>query len=73
MAETVLIQYDHITLQNRWPDTEREVSQVPRIGESVSLFGRTYVVHDVHWWDNPEPGRPAARVVLRIARRPRDA
>ena len=62
-----LIQYDHISLQDRWPETEVDVSEVPRVGETVAVFEQSWVVWNVHWWDSPEPGHPVARVSLRPA------
>jgi len=62
----VLIDYDHISLRNEFPKTRQEVPVVPRVGESVGVLGKTFVVYAVHWWEQPiEPGEPAARVVLR--------
>jgi hypothetical protein len=64
---SVLAEYDHLDFRDR-PAAEhwREVPEVPRVGETVTVFGKVYVVYNVHWWEQPvTDGDPAVRVVLR--------
>lgn len=36
------------------------------MGESVTVLGEVYVVHNVHWWEQPvTDDGPEVRIVLR--------
>lgn len=60
----MLVEFHHIRLRNA--ETRREVPQVPRVGDSVTLAGSSWVVYGVHWWEPPvTDGGPVARLVLR--------
>lgn len=63
---SVRVEYDHTDLRGTYPSNERTVPAVPRVGESVTVLGKVYVVYNVHWWEQPVADDGAeVRIVLR--------